>query len=79
MSVVRLSLQNRDTGEWLQSDGSFGGFDFVGADVASPGSTSTAWSLLVDLAPGTYRVTAVAVDGSGNSDQTRPKATFTVS
>ena len=79
VTVVRLALQNRDTGEWLQDDGTFGGFDFVNATVASPGATATGWSLSVDLQPGTYRVTAVAVDGAANSDETRPRVTFVVS
>ena len=79
VTAVRLALQDRDTRLWLQPDGSFGGFAFVSSDVASPGDPTISWSLPVDLAPGTYRVTAVAVDGAGNADLTRPSVNFTVS
>ena len=77
--VVRASVQDRDTKLYLQDDGTFGAFTFLSTTVANPGATSTTWSLPVTLDPGTYRVTALAVDAAGNSDQTRPRTTFTVS
>ena len=79
VTAVRIGLQDRDSKLWLQDDGSFGSFTFIGTAVDAPGATSTGWSLAVDLEPGTYRVTAVAVDAAGNSDQDRPQTTFTVS
>ena len=74
---VRVSLQDQDTGRYLQPDGTMAAaFATRNATLASPGATSTAWTLPVDLpTKGDYAVTAYAFDTSGQQDISTSGAT----
>jgi PKD repeat protein len=74
---VRVAILENDTDRYLQADGTLApGFRTVSAALASPGATSTSWSLPVDLpGNGDYSVTAYAVDGSGQLDRSTTGAT----
>lgn len=74
---VLVSLRDSDTGRFLQPNGSLSSASaFLPATLATPGGTSTTWSLPVDLpTAGTWNVTAVAVDASGQSDTSTSGAT----
>ncbi len=55
VTEVRIGVRNRDTTLWLQGDGTWASaYAYRLATVASPGATSTGWSIDVNLpAPGT--------------------------
>lgn len=79
VAEVLVTVRNRRTLDWLQSDGTFASsFDLVPATVASVGSTSTTWTLDVDVTPDDYAITSRAVDEAGNTEQNRPFSPFTV-
>ncbi len=68
VSAVRVAIFDTAAQAWVQPDGSRGAFAELVADVASPDSTETTWSIQRALAPGTYRVEARAIDTSGQPD-----------
>jgi PKD repeat protein len=74
---VRVSLQDQDTGRYVQPDGTMAAaFATLNATPASPGATSTTWTLPVDLpTKGDYAVTAYALDTSGQQDTSTSGAT----
>ncbi|QYJ04851.1 PKD domain-containing protein [Nocardioides panacisoli] len=67
---VRVELEERDTRRYLRPDGTLSAaYATLEATLASPGATSTTWSLPVDLpTEGDWRVTAYAVDTAGQQD-----------
>ena len=77
VSSVKVSVQDSDTGRYLQPNGTLtSGYATVTATLANPGSTSTAWSLSLDLPEaGDYRVTARAFDSAGQPDASTTGAT----
>lgn len=70
VAQVRVSLQNQLNNRYLQPDGSTAAaFASLAANLASPGATSTAWTLPVDLpTEGDWAVTAYAFDNAGQQD-----------
>lgn len=74
---VKVALLERDSSRYLQPDGSMAaGFATVDATLASPGATSTTWSLSKDLpTQGSWAVTAYAVDSAGQQDTSTTGAT----
>jgi hypothetical protein len=75
---VKVAVRNRDTGEWLRADGTFGGIQFIDAVLDTPGATSTGWSFPVTLSDGDWGISVRAEDGAGNRDSTRPWVVFSV-
>ncbi|MAS54336.1 PA14 domain-containing protein [Nocardioides sp.] len=64
---VRVAVRNRTTGDWLQDNGSWApGFASRNPALASPGATSSTWSLPLTLATGSYALDVRATDTSGN-------------
>ena len=61
---VRVAILENDTDRYLRANGTLAaGFGTMNAVLASPGATSTTWTLPVDLPTnGDYSVTAYAVD-----------------
>jgi PKD repeat protein len=74
---VRVSFRDRDTNRYLQANGTMSAaYADLGATLASPGATSTTWSLPLTLpTEGSWDVTAFAFDGSGQQDPTTTNAT----
>ncbi len=74
---VLVSLQDRDSNRYLQPNGTMAsGFATLAGSLASPGATSTTWTLPVDLpTQGSWSVTAYAVDTSGQQDTSTTGAT----
>ncbi|HQR26668.1 MAG TPA: PKD domain-containing protein [Nocardioides sp.] len=74
---VKVALQDSETSKYVQPDGTLAaGFATLNATLASPGATSTTWTLPVNLpAAGNYGVTAYAVDSSGQWDTSTTGAT----
>ena len=74
---VRVTLRDADTSRYLKPDGTLSAtYATVPATLASPGATSTGWSLPVTLpTKGTWNVTAVAVDTAGQQDFSNANAT----
>ncbi len=74
---VKVALRERDSGLYLQPDGSLSvTSNTLDATLASPGATSTTWSLSVDLpVQGDWSVTAYAVDTAGQQDTSTSGAT----
>ena len=61
-------MRNRDTGDWLRSDGTWGAWELLHADVDTPGAANVNWTLDIDAAPAArYKVSVRAVDNAGNS------------
>ncbi len=74
---VRVSLLDQDTGRYVQPNGTMAaGFATLNATLASPGATSTTWTLPVDLpTQGEFSVTAFAIDTSNQQDTSTSGAT----
>ncbi len=74
---VRVSLYDADTAKYLQpGGGSATTYATLNATLASPGATSTTWTLPVDLPQGgDWNVTAFAVDSVGQLDTSTSGAT----
>jgi large repetitive protein len=74
---VDVALQDGDTGRYVQPDGTMAaGFATVRATLATPGATSTTWTLPVNLpTAGNFGVTAYAVDTAGQTDTSTSGAT----
>jgi PKD repeat protein len=74
---VRVALEDQDTGRYVQPDGTMAAaFATLDATLASPGATSTTWTLGVDLpTKGEYAVTAFAFDTAGQQDTSTSGAT----
>ncbi len=67
---VRLSVQNLDTGLYLQPDGSFGpqGRSYA-ATLGAPGLPETTWSAAFDInQDGRFRISAEVIDTAGQDD-----------
>jgi hypothetical protein len=76
---VRVALRDADTNRYVQPNGTMAAaFATLNATLASPGATSTTWSLSTDLpTKGDFRVEAFAVDTSGQQDGSTSGATAT--
>ncbi len=74
---VRVAILENDTDRYLRPDGSLAaGFGTVNAVLASPGATSTPWTLSRVLPiNGDYSITAYAVDSSNQLDPSTTGAT----
>ncbi|MBA2531702.1 MAG: PKD domain-containing protein [Nocardioidaceae bacterium] len=74
---VRVSLRDADTGRYLQPNGTMAAaFATLNATLASPGATSTTWSLGVTLpTQGNWSFTAIAFDTVGQQDPSTTGAT----
>lgn len=77
VAQVKVALLERDTDRYLQPNGSLSAaFNTLDATLASPGATSTTWSLSRDLpVQGDWGVTAYAVDTAGQQDTSTTGAT----
>jgi PKD repeat protein len=77
VQAVRVALLDSDTGRYVQPGGTMGaGFATLDAVLATPGATSTTWTLPVDLPTGgNFGVTAYAVDTAGQLDTSTSGAT----
>lgn len=74
---VRVSLRDRDTDRYMQPNGTVSAaYADLAATLASPGATSTNWTLSVTLpTEGSWDVTAFAFDGAGQQDPSTTSAT----
>ncbi|MBO4206815.1 Ig-like domain-containing protein [Micromonospora echinofusca] len=74
---VRVALRDLDTGRYVQPNGTMAAsFATVNATLASPGATSTTFTLSIDLpTKGEYSVEAWAVDTAGQQDGSTSGAT----
>lgn len=74
---VKVSLRDADTSRYLQPNGTMAAaFATRNATLETPGGTSTAWSLSVDLpTEGDWNVTALAFDTVGQQDTSTSGAT----
>ncbi|CAM3267425.1 PKD domain-containing protein [Nocardioides dubius] len=77
VASVRISLEDQDTNRFLQPNGSMAAaFATLPATLASPGATSTTFSLPVTLpTQGDWAVTALAYDSAGQQDSSTSGAT----
>lgn len=76
---VRVSLQERDTGRYLQANGTLGTtVAWREATLSPANATTTAWSLGTITLPsgGNWRFTAVAFDTHGQQDPSVPTASY---
>jgi PKD repeat protein len=72
---VRVSLQERDSGRYLQANGSMGAaVAYREATLGTPGGTSTTWSLPAITLPsgGNWRFTATAFDAAHSQQDSSP-------
>jgi surface protein len=67
---VALAVRDRATGSWLRRDGTSGAYQLLDVFVEHPGTTSTIWSFLREIGPGSYGLSLVVVDTSGNRNPT---------
>ncbi len=74
---VKVALYDNDTGRYVQPNGTMAAaFATVDATLASPGATSTSFTLPIDLpTKGEFSVTAWAFDTSGQQDTSTSGAT----
>lgn len=81
VASVTVLVKDRETNLWLQGNGTWGTTTANAgrlATLASPGATSTGWTLDVPLGTGSYLITARARDGAGNQDATVAQRQFSV-
>ena len=68
LSAVEVLFRNIDTGQYLQADGSLGGFSWLDAALTNPGADRTNFDLATPVLPdGTWDVTVRAVDNRGQT------------
>jgi large repetitive protein len=80
VNQVQVSLKEQASGRYLQPDGTSlsAAYAALPAHLVSPGTTSTAWTLSVDLpVQGNWLVTAFAKDTVGQQDTSSTGATAT--
>lgn len=79
VASVKVTLQDRDTGRYLQTDGTMAAAPAsLNAALASPGATTTTWSLSRTLpTSGNWTFTAIATDSAGQQDPATSGATAT--
>ena len=78
VASVKISIRDRDTGQWLQADGTFGAWVQHDAALDTPNGTNTGWTFAADLPAGcSCRIYATSVDTSGNSSDTVDVRFFT--
>ncbi len=66
VSVV-VKIKDRDTGKWLQPNGTFAnGVFWHDAQLDDPGAANAAWSIEFDLPDGRYNPVSRAYDSAGN-------------
>ena len=77
VSAVRVTVEEQDSGRYLQANGSLAAaYSLLNATLSSPNATSTNWTLSVDLpTQGDYAVTAFAYDTSDQQDPSTTGAT----
>lgn len=78
---VRVSLQDRDTGRYLQANGTMAAATASrNATLGTPGGTSTTWSLAPLTLPtgGNWRFIAIAFDTRGQQDPSVATASYAV-
>ena len=77
VAAVRIALRDGDTGRYVQPNGTMAAaFALINATLASPGATSTAFSLSIDLpTKGEFNVEAWAFDTAGQQDTSTNGAT----
>lgn len=79
VAMVQVAIKDRTSGLWWHADGTWGGFEWQTATLASPGATSTTWSYgWTPPATGAYAFSVRTVDASGNDDPVRPWTRFDV-
>ena len=81
VASVTILVKNRDTGLWLQTDGTWGSTTANAgrlATLANPGAASTSWTIGIPLDTGNYLITARARDAAGNQDATVGQKQFSV-
>jgi hypothetical protein len=80
VTEVRIAVRNRDINLWLQGDGSWGAaYAYRLATIASPGATSTGWTIDVNLpTAGNFAFDARARDAAGNLDGSAAWRPFSV-
>ncbi|MFD1945491.1 PKD domain-containing protein [Nocardioides aestuarii] len=81
LDTVQVSLQDRDTGRYLQANGSMGAaVAYREADLVLDSVTSLTWSLPPITLPsgGDWRFAAVAFDSRGQQDPTAATASYKV-
>jgi hypothetical protein len=65
---VGVAVMDRVTGEWLQTDGTWGSWQQHGATIGAPGALSTPWTHTFDLGrSGQYGLEVEAFDAAGNA------------
>jgi hypothetical protein len=71
-----VALRDRNTLDWWTGSG-WGGFTWLAATMASPGSVSTPWTYgWTPPAAGDYAIVVRARDTSNNIDPTKPWVPF---
>lgn len=76
---VQVNVRNRDTGNYLQANGTFGPGNYLwDTALDTPGANDTGWSLDVNLPEGRYAIVARATDVAGNLEVDRTWHPFVV-
>lgn len=77
VAQVKVALREQDTSRYLQPNGSLSAsYNVLDATLASPGASSTTWTLSVNLpVQGDWAVTAFAIDTVGQQDTSTSGAT----
>jgi hypothetical protein len=79
ITSIRVKIKSRDSGLWLQPDGSFAsGVVWHEANVTNGGTATVTWSLAVSLPDGRYNPVSEAFDAAGNSRTQTVWSPFTV-
>jgi len=65
---VQVELRNRDTNQWLRSDGTLGSWEALTATLTNPGAPNTDWGYVTPALPdGRYKMFITVFDAAGNN------------
>ena len=78
VASVEIVVKNRDTGQWLRTDGTLGAFQWLSTTLVDPGEVTTDWSADLNLGAGRWAVVARVTDQAGNADPLKPRSQFKI-
>jgi hypothetical protein len=80
VQIVDIAIRNRDTGQWLQPNGTFASqWRRIPTVITVDNGTVVDWEFgTPDLANGRYRAMLYVFDAAGNKDETKAFARFTI-
>ncbi len=78
VSRVRTEIVFRDTGQYLQPDGTLGNYHAFDVPVDNPGATGVNWEYSTELDNGAWIIYFIAIDSAGQRDDSAARHSRTI-